>query len=308
LRIGCFSNLGLCQALLLALLLGVSPCPWFEVRAEFLKTVSGPSSSVDAVYQNTNKRLKVIISGAGLFILNGPPTDLQFFNPAHILNASALHAFVKFDKSSNRYTALLAGRQRYRIKGSFTLLIDNVRLTIDNNNPYLSIVVNDSMASKSEPDILGVRGLSVIVNMRGQSAVALLEANQFSDYQEFIDPYVLENGRVSLKNKELESSSIGLALEAPISPCVKEDAILLNKDDILRIQRIKNEKARFLSLNAVLKEAKNSPVWDNMLILRTNEDAQGVSSIGYIDGKIYVMKVFSESQRGAICQVEKVSL
>jgi len=256
-----------------------------EARAKFLKTSQN-------VYQSiTNLGVKVIISSEGIFVVQGKPMELQEFDPKRILSKGALHTFIKFDFAKNRYSTLHVGSKQYSIKGNFTLHMGSIRITLDNNNPYCSIVLDDTKtAPKSAPDVLGILGLEAIVNSSGNFAIALLEANKFSEYRRLIKPYYLKKEGLLLKGKPVSTSSIGLSLEQGRSHCLEKGTVLLLESEIKEVQKIRGKKARLKRLNSFLKTNRDKKRYRDLLILRA--DPKATVGLDYKDGKVYVIRPF----------------
>ncbi len=269
-----------------------------RASAEFLKT--GPG-----VYQSTGKRAKIIIGQEqpGIFLLYGPEIDVQVFNPLDIKNESTIsHAFIRFDPQLNRYTALIVGKREYRIIGSFTLNLDKMRVTVDNNNPYISIVVDQDGQNPAE--ILGLLGLSTIVNYSGEKAVALLEANQFSEYKGVVSPYQIENGSLLVKGQPINNNSVGLTLDLK-NPCLKTGAIVLAKEDLESLGGAKSkDEGRQLFTNLVETSKKKNALKS---LLKLQVTPESIIALDPIQGSVKVVrKTAASSPTTTICSIDEV--
>ncbi|MDC0358416.1 hypothetical protein OAO01_06325 [Oligoflexia bacterium] len=269
---------------------GLLFCAWLcavpqSAAAKFLKTSQG-------VYQNTvNLGVKIITTPEGIFILEGQPIELQELDARKIPAQGALHAFIKYDSSTSRYVSLFIGSKSFSVKGSFTLHMGSIRITLDNNNPYCSIVFEDrDTTSKTAPDVLGILGIDPIVNSSGTFAVALLEANKFNEFRGLIEPYYLKPQGLLLKQKVVTTASIGLALEQRRSQCLKKDSVLLLESEIKAVQAIRSKQARINKLNAILKKKRDKTLLQDLLILRT--DPKATVGLDYKAGKVYVIRPF----------------
>lgn len=184
------------------------------VQAEFLRTAPG-------VYQSAGLRAKIIISQQvpGLFVFWGRETPLQQFSPEGLSDPESRHVFLKFSPSLNRYTALLAGGRELSIKGNFTMILGDIRLGVDNENPYVT-AVSENRQQRKTPEIIGFIGINPVINAEGERAVALLEANQLGEYGDLIKPYNFDGERVSLNEQPLSVSFLGIPITVK-NPCLE---------------------------------------------------------------------------------------
>ncbi len=284
----------------LCLFVVLNVCCWSQVYAEFLKT------GVD-VYQSMGKRTKVIITNepSGIFLLYGPEVDLQVFNPAEVKNDEVqAHAFLRFDHEVNRYTALVIGKREYRVSGSFTLKLGNLRLTVDNSNPYCSIVVDALGKEGAKPEILGLLGLSAIVNFSGQQAVALLEANQLSEYRGVVDPYYVRDGQIYVKDRPIGSNALGIAFESR-NECLSNRARIVPGEELRRISAAKSREDGKKALAALLEGASKKSPLRGLLRLRVMQDS--LIAFDPSSGVINVVKkTGSGAQNPIICSMDEV--
>jgi hypothetical protein len=234
---------------------------------EFLET--GPG-----VFQSTSLREKIIVSydDPGIFILSTVPTGIQEFNPADIEKELAKHIFIAFDPATNRYTELIAGEKRYRINGSFTVVMSRMRIAVDNLNPYLSISV------ENDQTIVGFRGLQTIVNAKGEVALTFLEANQLDSYSDLIVPYSLkkegEKQFLLLKEQEVKAKSIGLSLKPPRNVCIDSpNTVFLTERDVARVKRIRNATDRLSFLERAFQRNQSNDPLAETLTLKITRDA-----------------------------------
>lgn len=265
------------------------------LQAEFLQTSPG-------VYQNPAGTEKVIVSYAvpGLFILTGPPVDIQLFDPARLDGKGTQHVFVEYDAPNSSYSALLVGKERFKINGSFILEIGGLRIAVDNNNPYLSIV------DDKESSILGFRGTEPVVNLASEVAITFLEANQFNQYGSAIAPYTLAEGRLMLRGAPFQRDSIGLKLEPPRNPCLeKSKVIYLNEEEIVEIKKITSNDERLRRLDEKLKERKKyDPLAESLLAQITKES---LISLNYLNGSVKSIRPMQNKlAKTTICVVTEI--
>lgn len=295
----------LCLFILFASLVTALP-----VEAKFLKTSS-------FVYQNTNDLgIKVIISDNGIFILDGPDMDLQQFTPEKVKESkNTVHAFIALDSNGNRYSELLTApfgqnADRYAIKGNFTLnLGKNLRIIVDNTNPYCSIVYT-SDNKDVKPDILGIVGNRPIVNGSGPFMVALFGATQFNRYRGLIEPYEVNQKGLFLKGQKLTLKSIGLDLDRGRNRCIEDNAILLFESELNALRKIKDKEQRRNRLNKLSKE--NQEKISKLLFLRVDEKA--TVGLNIPEEEAYVIRryipkgqvITEDSSR--LCTIAKVEL
>ena len=270
------------------------------LRAEFLKTAP-------EVYQSVGKRAKVVVTRdpQGIFLMYGPEIDLQVFNPAEIKESDVhAHAFLRFDPQLNRYTALLIGKREYRISGSFTLKLGEVRLTVDNINPYCSIVVESGRKDGPKPEILGLLGLSVIVNFSGEQAVALLEANQLNEYRGVVDPYYVRDRQLFVKDRAVGRNALGITLEAR-NECLSDKARIVSREELQAVSMIRSREEGKRALSALIDNAKRKSALRGLLKLRVTSSS--IIAFDPANGAVSVIKKAGLTQQNPlICTIEEV--
>lgn len=229
-------------------------------HAEFLLTTAS------GVYQDTSGLVKVVVSskaGAeGLFIMAGPNIPPQEFNLETTPKADSRHIFVRFDDQATplSYTEVIIDSKSYKVSGNLTIKLGGVvAVSIDNNNPYLS-VVTEGAASKGKPAILGFSGLTEVVRSTGPAA-AILAANQLDkSIADIIKPYIVENGSLTLSGKATQTPTIGTYVK-PDSDCLSPDAVVLTSAQLQQIQSSKSEEQRVIQLEQAIKASqKKSPI------------------------------------------------
>ena len=234
--------------------------------AEFLRTNL-------SVYQGSDLHTKIIISRLepGIMLASGPEIALQKFDPDRLQKPDTAHCFIRFDPKSNRYSALLVGNREYRLNGSASLVIGQMRVTIDNQNPYLSIIQN-TVESGGKPGILGFTGIEPVINAVGEDAVALLEANKFSRYTNLIKPYDVTPGGLKLDNEPVAAEFVGVDLEVPLHPCAGKDAVVISREKSgIPDDATAQAREKLLSALAASRPGKN-PL-DQWLNLRTSDES-----------------------------------
>lgn len=233
-------------------------------QAEFIATAPG-------VFQSKSTRYRVIVSYdvTGVFFLVTPPIGLQAFDPSSIKDEDSQHFFISYDAATNRYTQLLIGDKTYRIIGSFTILMDGLRIALDHNNTYLTVT------SEQDQAIIGFRGLQIIVSTVGEVASTLLEANQFAEYADLILPYMVKKHgsqqELVLGDKTVTGAHVGLSIQPPPNPCSKDkEFLLLTAEDVGKLKTIKiaGERTAFLA-NAFVRNIENNLLGNSVLIRAT---------------------------------------
>jgi hypothetical protein len=266
--------------------------------AEFLKTGAN-------VFQSTSKRAKVVVSieQPGLFIVDGPEIELQNFDPNNINHTSQVkHVFIRYNPELNRYTTILTGSREYRIGGSFTVLVGELRVTLDNSNPYISIV-RDSQDQKSA-EIIGFMGINVLVNFEGQQAVALLEANQFNEYRNVLSPYTVKEDGLYVKNMPVIAAAVGITPDNK-NPCLKNTSLFVSNEEYQKIVDTKNrEQSRKLLTEIVDRNKKSSPLVGLLKLKTTNTS---LIVLDPIKAEVKVIKKGDQlSENTTLCIVEVV--
>lgn len=271
--------------------------------AEFLKTSEG-------VYQSLNRRQKIVVSQSypGVFIYEGKPVNVQTFDPATLDKEASKHVFIKYDPAANRYDAIVIGNQEYRIRGSLTLKLGGLRITVDNSNPYLSIVSDAPEGPQGRPAVLGIHGTDVIANFTGTNAAALLEANQFNQYSGVIEPYALNNANaLVLKGEPVRSKLIGLEVEPPRNPCARKGSIYITVADLKRVRAAATREERGKLMERALKKNKGYDLMKNLIILKITADT--IISLDYENALVKLIRPHKSGDSDApICEIEPVEL
>ncbi|NLF24687.1 MAG: hypothetical protein GX589_03400 [Deltaproteobacteria bacterium] len=261
--------------------------PFSGVYGQFLQTSPG-------VFQSPNGSEKLVVSYSkpGIFVITGKALDLQIFNPAHLKKQDHKHVFIEYDVQSTRYSALWIGDKQYKIKGNFTLEMGGARIAVDNNNPYLSIVAD------KDSNIIGFRGLESVVNMHGEAAVALLEANQFNQPNTAIAPYSWERGQLKLGGAALKRPSLGLNIVPERNPCLaKSRVVYLTTAEVNKLQQSSAEE-RVKKFDRKLKEQLYRNPLENLLLVRIRKDS--IVALDYKDGSVMIIKPLKHKYAEAV--------
>ena len=251
--------------------------PVVDANGQFLQTSPG-------VYQSPTGSEKLVVSYSlpGIFVITGKPMDLQLFDPAHLKKQNHKHIFIEYDSQFARYSTLWIGDRQYQIKGNFTLEMGGTRISVDNNNPYLSIVAD------KDSNIIGFRGLESVVNLNGEAAVALLEANQFNQQNKAIAPYLWESGQLKLQGATLKRPSVGLSILPERNPCLaKTRVVYLTAAEINGLKQSSNEE-RLKKLDQKLKEQLSQNPLQKLLLVRISKDS--IVALNYKDGSVMLIK------------------
>ena len=274
-------------------------------HAEFIRTSPG-------VFQHTGKHLKVIVSHEipGIFVLAVPSLDLQVFDPAIVAREGAQHIFIRYNPELDRYSAIVIGPKEYRVRGGLTIEAqidsDSVRLAVDNNNPYLSILIDSSAKETSlPPSLLGFRGTELVVNETGQKKVALLEANRFNQFQAVIEPYLLTSAGLALKGAEIAGSTVGVEIEPPKNFCLRSGTIFVSQKDLLRIKNIKQRDESVEQLEKLISgEAPPDPL-KGVLLLRI--EPTEMIGLDYSSGIVKIIRPLKKVPK-PLCSIEDIPL
>lgn len=258
----------------------------------FLQTHAG-------VYQTL--RAKVIASygkPAGFFILvSDKPIPLQSFDIQQIKPDEVQSVFVEYSIEDDRYVALHVNDNIYKLIGNVTFTINDVRIGIDNMNAYLSLTLGSGL--------IGFRGLERVIDSSGALSV-VAEANEYGDYYD-IAPYVLKEGKLLLRGKEVSSNSrIGLLLEQQKNPCLNEDVLFLTQEKIDQIKVAAQSKRATLLQEALVKN--NSKIFlSKSLPLRVQSDF--LVALDYLEGLIYEVTPIKSLFAGRhLCVVKTMDL
>ncbi|RMG43621.1 MAG: hypothetical protein D6719_03535 [Candidatus Dadabacteria bacterium] len=264
------------------------------------------------MYQATDQKSRIIVSRRvpGIFIASGSKFSIQLFNPQKLDLKSTSHIFVGYNPRARHYDYLQSGSNRYHLNGSLVILFDNLRITIDNNNPYLSVVIDTHTAGEA-PAIIGFHGLNEVIRSSGEEDVALLEANQFKEFREIIKPYLLKDGRLYLDNQSVEKgSSVGLTIEAVQSICTKRPGrtvTYIKNDDLQKIRKISGSDRRRYAISRLLSESKHfNPLADTLLL---KSDKRQMILLDYKNSAVMLVKPLNPKKTdNPVCIVQKILL
>jgi hypothetical protein len=231
------------------------------------------------VYQNTDGRLKVILShkdGAqGIFVAyfkEGVPP--QEFNPERAPASGATHIFVRFNPvAEHQYSDVLVGDQSYKVSGNLNIwLTENgsVSVNIDNMNPYLTVTQRETDGRNDA--LIGFYGMTEVVKGSGNLA-AILTANQLSpEIAKIVKPYVVGPKGLQLNGKEVTAPALGIFLKQE-HDCLKQDkpVAILTLKQLKAIQATKPEAQQAKLLESYLKENQTKSPLLGHLILRAEK-------------------------------------
>jgi hypothetical protein len=235
-------------------------------RAEFLLTMAS------GVYQHTDGKTKIVVSskeGAqGLFIMEGNEISPQEFDLATTPREGIDHIFVRFEQTASgpMYSEILLGERAYKVSGNLSVRLSaRTSISLDNNNPYLSIVTEGADPAKT-PSIVGFFGLAEVVRGVGNAAV-LLAANQLdASVASVIKPYVVAEGQLIINDKPVITPTIGTYVK-PNSDCLTPQTTVLSNTQITQLRATKGEAERVgLFERFVAENKKNSPLKDHLIL------------------------------------------
>ena len=271
--------------------------------AEFLQTRAG-------IFQHDGLRHKVVITEQGIFFAETKPIPLQMFNPSSLKNSNTIHGFLYFDQDKNRYTKFSIKDKQYRIAGGFNLRLGDLSVKVDNNNPYVSFVSEGKKKNKKVSSILGVLGLSVVVNTEGNAVVALLEANtQFHSYKDVIKDYYQKEDKLYLGDLPVSEDFIGVNLEGQrkSNPCTSSEAVILTSKEYEKLKTLRHDRNKgLLFLKRLMKSQSSNQLLGDLLFLRIDE--QSVVALDYVQGEIKIISKLPEANARTVCVIENISI
>ena len=274
--------------------------------AEFLDTQGG------ALF-HTDRRLVVLTvsdqTTSGFFVsLSAQPVQFQLYDPAALDESKDESFFVRFDPEQNRYTELIRGPTRYRIRGSITINLGPARISIDNNIPYLSIVAERAEQSK-QPDIAGYVGLNRVIIGSGRAMAAIFEANQLSDLKGLVEPYDVKGGGLLFKDTPLAARSIGFELQPPDVPCLAASALVLSSSELESLKKQASVPAREELTRALIARHKQNPPLKGLMVLQRAKDPSAASVLfDYQHNQAKTLKLINKSANQALCILDEVRL
>lgn len=235
-------------------------------RAEFLLTMAS------GVYQHTDGKTKIVVSskeGAqGLLIMEGSEVSPQEFDLATTPREGVKHLFVHFEQtpSGPLYSEIQLGARSYKVSGNLTVQLSaRTSISIDNNNPYLSVVTEGTGPANSL-SIVGFFGLMEVVRGVGNAAL-LLAANQLdAAVARVIKPYVVTDGQLIINNKPVTTPTIGTYVK-PNSDCLSPQTTVLSGTQISQLRGTQAEAERVsLFERFVAENKKKSPLKDHLIL------------------------------------------
>ena len=255
--------------LALAAVAGTTLLGALAAHADFILT------RASGVYQHPNLTTKVILGtkpdAQGIFVMVGPAIGAQEFNLETTPGKDTKHVFIRFDAQAQppTYSEIVINQKVYKISGNLTLNIGpKTSVSVDNNNPYLTIVTSGSQAGEA-PSILGFSGINEIVNGSGPLAT-ILAANQLNpEVARVVKPYSLENDELQLNGKPVTNTLIG-TFTRPDNECLKPSSTILSSAEVSRIQGAKTEEERIQLLDQFMKESKKSSKLQQHLVLKAD--------------------------------------
>lgn len=288
-----------CGSLVAALVACCSP----SARADFILT------RASGVYQHSNGTSKVILGSKneaqGIFVMVGAPIAPQEFNLETTPPEGIKHIFIRFDGQAQppTYSEIVINDKVFKVSGNLTLNMGKTYVSIDNNNPYLTIVTEG--AHSGEPaSILGFSGLNEIVKGSGPIAT-ILAANQLNpEVAKVILPYTVENNELRLNGKPVTTPVIGTFVR-PENECLKPTSVALFNTDLSKITSAKSEDERIQLLDRFMTEAKKSNPLRDHLVLKA--DQKSVIFLDIRDKNVQEMhEVKLKSARQRICVISNI--
>jgi hypothetical protein len=289
----------ICSSLLGALIACGTPL----AHADFILT------RASGVYQHSNGTSKVILGSKndaqGIFVMVGAPIAPQEFNLETTPPDGIKHIFIRFDGQAQppTYSEIVINDKVYKVSGNLTLNLGKTFVSIDNNNPYITIVTEG--AHSGEPaSILGFSGLNEIVKGSGPIAT-ILAANQLNpEVAKVILPYTVENNELRLNGKPVTTPVIGTFVR-PENECLKPTSVVLFNTDLSKITSAKSEDERIQLLDKFMTEAKKSNPLREHLVLKA--DPKSVILLDIRDKNVHEMhEVKLKSARQRICVISNI--
>jgi hypothetical protein len=292
-------SMRVCSSIVAALLASSAPSAY----ADFILT------RASGVYQHSNGTSKVIIGSKndaqGIFVMVGAPIAPQEFNLETTPPEGMKHIFIRFDGQAQppTYSEIVINDKVYKVSGNLTLNLGKTYVSIDNNNPYLTIVTEGSHSGEPA-SILGFSGLNEIVKGTGPIAT-ILAANQLNpEVAKVILPYTVENNELRLNGKPVTTPVIGTFVR-PENECLKPTSVVLFSTDLAKITSAKGEDERIQLLDKFMTEAKKSNPLRDHLVLKA--DPKSVILLDIRDKNIHEMhEVQLKSARQRICVISNI--
>ncbi len=250
------------------------------------------------VYHHTDGETKIVVSskeGAqGLFIMEGSKVSPQEFDLGATPSAGVSHMFVRFEQTNAGplYSEILLGNRSYKVSGNLTVQLSaRTSISIDNNNPYLSVVTEGAGSAKTL-SIVGFFGLTEVVRGVGNAAL-LLAANQLDPaVAQVIKPYVVSGKQLVINDKPVTTPTIGTYVK-PNSDCLSPHTTVLSNTQLSQLRTTKGEAERVsLFERFVAENRKRSPMKDHLIL---KADPKSVILLDVQGQNVRQMSMISES-------------
>lgn len=272
------------KALIITALLLTAPV----AQAEFIKTSAH-------VYQAPDQKGRIIISQRvpGLYITSSVhPVDIQQFDPTKLYDNDSDDIFIQFDPTQNKYSMLVVRGKQFKINGSFVINVGSLRITVDNQNPYCSVV---NEPAESAPSVVGFNGTLEVVNAQGQEALALFEANQFSESRSLIKPYSIKQGALIVGDAAVTTPFVGVVVQDK-NQCLVPEAIVLEEEVAATWDKLDDAGKKTASMKI---KGKRSPLL-KLLRLRTTKDS--IIAFDYLRGKMKNVRILTDTPK-VVCGI-----
>jgi hypothetical protein len=290
------------SALLISL---VSLCFAGGVQAQFLQTSSS------GVYQSSDGKAKVVLGsneGAqGIFVVHlSEPIPPQEFNLEKLPPTTASHVFIKFEAGVEfPYSQVVIGKNSYKINGNLNIQVGEVRVNIDNTNPYLTVAYKGDGAVGEA--LVGFYGLVEVIRGAGNLAAIATANLHTSEIASVLKPYSVRENALWLAAKKVETPTVGIFVQRDGHTCLKSSTAILTAEQLRRVQGLKSkgEAAQADALQSILAENQKKNLILGKLVLRSDTKAPVIMLD--MNKNVYDLRVVSSVSRRDICVLSPLS-
>jgi hypothetical protein len=165
---------------------------------------------------------------AGIFITNGPAMSVQEFDLANLTDEDTKSIFLSFEEKTNRFSDIYVGRRKLAIRGGFSLLLGDSRISLSESGgvPYLTVV--DNWQAKL-PSMLGYIGTTDIFSLSGKKSLKLLEAHNVANdiEQNALSYKVNDRYELVLGERPITVDYVGLVVNRE-NACFEQEAFVVD--------------------------------------------------------------------------------
>ncbi len=288
---------------LLLLLLFVASA--LRSEAQFVQTSSS------GVYQSADGKAKVVLGNSegaqGIFVVYlASPVSAQEFNLEKLIAAGATHLFIKFEGGGEfPYSQVIIGENAYKVNGNLNLQVGELRVNIDNTNPYLTVTYR--MEGSRGDALIGFYGLAEVIKGAGNLAAIATANLHTSEIAKLLKPYSVRENALWLGEKRVETPTVGIFVQRDGHICLKSSTAVLTADQLRRVQGLKSkgEVAQGEALKSILEENQKKNLILGKLVLRSDLNSPVI--LLDMSKNVYDLRAVSSVSTRSVCVLSPIT-